>query len=442
MPDKLFMTAHRLGLIHPFVRFSARLRSEILQATKFNTDLVTNRLIYIDMVTDSLMHSVLPVNRFATNSSAETSFISLFDTFREYFGYKHVFAIAQGRTAELVFAKANKLESGLIPNNVLFVTTRFHQELAGAELLEIPVDEAYDLQSDCPFKGNVDTEKLQKAISDHGAERFPYIYVETCVNASGGHPVSMENISAVHEIAKEHGIPVILDACRILENAWLIRTREPGYAGKSLRDIVREFCSHSDGCTMSATKDFLVDTGGFIATNDDEQRYRIQDAMMVIGEGLSVRSKAVLNDSIIRGFRREKWVRDRVEKSAHLWRGLKQRGVPVVHPAGGHGVFIDASELFEHLPEEKHPEKAFLVQLYLDSGIMASENMLSPAQREKGIRMIRLAVPMARYSLGRMDYVAKSVAALWQRLGELKGLKKVYEQPCLSGSFLAEYERE
>ena len=442
MADGGFLALHRLGLIHPLVRWSSRLRREILAGSKYNSDLVPNRLIAIDMVTDSLKEGPLSGTWFSSGSAMEASFIGLTDTLGACFGYRHVFPIAQGRMAELVLAKANGRQATVVPNNLLFVTTRYHQELAGAKLADIPVAEAYDLASEFPFKGNMDTERLRQVIAEHGADGISHIYVETCVNASGGHPVSMANIRQVHQIAKDSNIPVIIDGCRILENAWLIRTREDGYSRMSLKDIVLEFCSHSDGCTMSATKDFFVDTGGFIATNDDELRCRIQDAMLVIGDGLSVRSKAALNHAVIRGFAREKWVRARVRKARYLWQHLKDRGVPVVHPAGGHGVFIDARPLYEHLSEERHPAKAFLAQLYLESGIMGSENMIAASQSERGTRLIRLALPTRRYRFSQLNYVARKVGDLWSRLDSLRGLVKTHELPCLSGPFMAEYEPE
>ena len=442
MPDGAFLALHRLGLIHPMVRLSSRLRREILKGSNYNTDLVPNRLTYVDMVTDSLKEGPLRGTSFSSLSAMEAHFIALSDTLRTCFGYKHIFPIAQGRMAELVLAKANAREGTVVPSNLLFITTRYHQELAGATLAEIPVAEAYDLTSEMPFKGNMDTGRLQQVISQHGPEGISHIYVEACVNASGGHPVSMANIREVHRIAEEHGVPVIIDACRILENAWLIRTREAGYSRTPLKDIVLEFCSHSDGCTMSATKDFLVDTGGFITANDDDLRCRIQDALMVIGDGLSVKAKAALNCAVISGFRHETWVRDRVRKAEYLASRLGARGVPVVHPSGGHGVFIDARELYDCIPAEGHPIKAFLVQLYLDSGIMGSGNMITPGQEERGIRLIRLALPMQRYRLSHMDYVARKVGDLWARLDSVRGLRKVRELPCLSGPFAAEYEPE
>ena len=180
----------------------------------------------------------------------------------------------------------------------------------------------------------------------------------------------------------------------------------------------------------------------FIATNDDDMRCRIQDMMMLTGDGLSVRAKAALNKALIHGFRHDTLVKARVAKAEYLWKLLKECGVPVVQPSGGHAVYIDARELYQHIPEEKFPEKAFLVQLYLDSGVMGSENMITPSQQERGMHMIRLALPIHGYSFSRLRYVAESVGRLWNGLDKLKGLRKVHELPCRSGAFLAEYERE
>ncbi len=249
----------------------------------------------------------------------------------------------------------------------------------------------------------------------------------------------MENIKEIHKIAKKNSIQVILDATRIMENSQLIREREPKYSNKSIKDIILEFCSYSDGCTMSASKDFLVDTGGFIAVNDDELSHKIQDTIMLFGDGLSIRSKAALNKAVIKGFKHEKWVVKRVRKSEFLWKKLKNSNVPLVSPAGGHGVFINSEELFQYLPENRYPENAFLVKLYLDFGIIASQNIITPIQQKLGIKMIRFAIPLKQHTLLQLSYVAKSVSTIWKQLDQLKGLKRIYQPPGLSGSFLAHY---
>jgi len=431
---------HKLGLIKPLVRISRRAREGILKNVSYNIGLIPAELTYIDLITDSLMHFILPENKFLNKASIEASYLSLNDTFKRFFGYKHVLPIAQGRMSEALFSKLTVKNMMVIPSNALFVTTRLHPELNGATVLEIPVSEAYDFKNSFPFKGNIDTEKLQMAISEHGKSWMPFIYIETCVNATGGHPVSMENIRKVSHIAKETQIPVFLDACRILENAYLIKEREGGFRDKSIADIVREFCSYTDGCTMSATKDFFVEQGGFFATNNENLYLKAQDAIMAFGDGLSVRAKASLNEIIKQTFKNEKWIRERVGKVSYLWNKLRDYDLPVLSPCGGHAVFLDAKELYDFIPRQNYPEKAFLVELYLATGIRAGENILSVYQKKEGQSILRLAIPARTYSRANLDYIAKGIRDIWQRKDKIRGLNKVFQPPSLTGEFFARYE--
>lgn len=421
-------------------RFSSKARGKIIRNISYNAGLLPSQLVYIDLSTDSLMHFILPQKRSKSKNDIECSSHNLTETIKRYFGYNYTVPVAQGRMAELILAKILVKNSMAVPNNMLFVTTRFHQELNGATLEEIPIAEAYDLKNNHPFKGNIDTKKLEEIILDYGAFWVAYIYVETCVNASGGHPVSMANIKDVNSIAKKYNIPVILDACRILENAYLIKEREDGYSRKSVSEIVKEFCSYSDGCTMSLTKDFQVDAGGAILVNKQELYYQLKDASMIIGEGLSMRSKAAMNDVINQTARDESAVRERIEKGLLLWTELKKSGVPVVNPCGGHGVFIDVKDLYAVLPAQFYPEESFLANLYVNSGIRAGSNILTPQQEKYGIKMLRLAIPTSMYSKSQMSYVAKSFTSTWGKKEEIKGLRKTFQPPSLSGSFFSKYE--
>lgn len=440
-PDALFLRLHRLGLMRLAVRFSRAARREVLNGVHGNTHLITNQLARVDLVTDSLMH--LPgTARFPSGKGRrESDFMSLGALFQEGYGYEHVLPAAQGRTAELVLASTVAAPGKVVLHNLLFPTTRLHPEVLGAEPRAIPVAEAHDLHGDHPFKGNLDLEALKAFVRDHGADRIAYVMVETSVNAVGGHPVSMQNIREVHQYARSVGALVFIDACRLRENAWFIREREPGYAERSIADIVREFCSHSDGCTMSATKDFPVDAGGFIATRREDLHFKFQDRLMLVGEGLSVDAKARLYLVLRKSLRSEKLLRRRVRNARELWTRLKAAGVPVVSPPAGYAVFIDTAGLLGCLPKDRHPERAFLYQLYLESGILAAENMLTPEQEAKGVRMIRLAIPLGHYNPGTMKWVAGRVADLWSRRREIPGLKQTRRPDCRTGDYLAEYER-
>ncbi len=437
---KVFLRLHRLGLIQPFVRYSSRLRKEILQGVNYNTYLVTNQMTFVDLITDSFKERALPQHDFQSKSAFESSFISLADTFSQLFGYRYSLPVSQGRSAELILAKLLVKPEMVIPNNLLFISTRYHHTLAGAKLIEIPVVEAYDLNSDLPFKGNIDTEQLEEVIREHGKEKIPYILIETAVNASGGHPVSMENIKKAHHIAKEYNIPLILDACRLLDNACLIKEREQGYSQKSLKEIVLEFCSYTDGCVMSASKNYYIDTGGFIATNNEGLFNQFMDVVMVYGDGLSVRAKGKLNTAIKYPFKNERIINDRVNKTSYLWEKLEEAGVPVVRPAAACAVFIDTHQLSEYIDPDQFPEKSFLVHLYLKSAILGSENLITTGQCDKGIRMVRFALPLRSYKIRHMNYVAKHIIQAWEERKQIKGLKKTYAAPCQSGQFMAQYQ--
>lgn len=438
--QKRLFNFHNLERIKSQIRRSNSVRGKIIESVGYNINLIPNQCIFIDLFTDSLLHFILPKKTVCSKGNIQSSYLSLKDTVKKCFGYKYVLPVAQGRMAEAILAKIMVKNAMVVPSNMLFVTTRFHQELNGATVLEIPVNEAYDFHSNFPFKGNMDAEKLKRVISEYGNSWIPYIYVETCVNASGGHPVSMGNIKEISWIAKSNKIPVILDACRILENAYLIREREKGYSNKSILEIVREFCSYTDGCTMSASKDFFIESGAFIATNNQELYYKVQDAILVFGDGLPISTKAALNDVIWQTFNREEWIRDRVEKVRYLWGRLKKDNLPVLNPPGGHAVFLDINDLYNSLPAENYPEQAFLVHFYISSGVRTGGNILTPYQEKQAVRMLRLIIPTRMYSLKDMDYVAKCLKSAWENRKEIQGLRKVYQPSSLGGSLFAEYE--
>lgn len=441
LPDKLFLNLHRLGIMHVLACRSHNVRQRVLQEAHFNTDLISGELSRLDMVTDSRMHKVSRrAVSLAGKGAVEAGFMMLAATFQEFFGYRFVLPVSQGRLAEHLLTGSLAGENAIVPNNVLFVTTRLHHELAGARIEELPVPEAYDLKSEHPFKGNMDLHRLRAAL-EQDAGRIPYVMMETAVNATGGHPVSMANVRAVHELVQAHGVPLYLDTSRILENAWLIRERENGYGQASLREIVREFCSCSDGCTMSATKDFPADTGGFVATNDEAVFYKCRDRMMMTGDGLSVREKSILNRALGAMRNGDRQIRRRVRLSHTLWQQLARHGVPVVRPAAGHGVFINAEALCRRVGKNAHGPKAFLAELYRRSGILGAENSIGNIQRQNRTVLLRFAVPLDGVTKRDMQYAARRIARLWADNDRIPGLKRTHMPPCRSGEFISHYAR-
>lgn len=436
----LFLQLHRAGLIKPLVRYSRKIRQEILRSVHLNTDLITNQLTAIDLVTDSLKELVLLKRDFVPQGYFESGFIKLQEIFQHYFGYPYVIPMAQGRTAELILARSLLQSDMYVPNNLLFITTRHHQMLAGGHLVEIPIPESFATENNHPFKGNLDVEKLKEIINKYGPKKIAYIYLEMSVNASGGHPVSMANLKSVYKLAQENGILVFLDACRILENAYFIREREKGYENRTLRSIVKEICSFSDGCTMSATKDFFVDSGAFLATHKKKLYEQFLDNVMIVGDGLPVRAKGALAWSLKNSFHNKPWIKNRIDKVKVLHSLFRKEGLPVLEPVSGYAVFLNVESLSEDIPSDQYPQKAFLAALYEQSGILGSENMLTQRQIDMDMRIIRFALPLRHYSAKDMAYVAKEVGSLWRNRKQIKGLTLTSAPNCASGHFLAQFE--
>ncbi len=265
-------------------------REQAIREAGYNTFLIRSRDVYIDLLTDSGT-SAMSDRQWAglmmgdEAYSGSENFYHLQDAVQEYYGYKYLVPTHQGRGAENLLSQIMIKKGDFVPGNMYFTTTRLHQELAGGTFIDVIIDEAHDPASRHPFKGNVDLEKLDRLVKEVGADRIPYISLEGNVNMAGGQPFSMANLRELNSYCRKHAIPIMLDATRTIENAWFIREREEGYADKSVRAILREICDLTDGATMSAKKDLLVNIGGFFAVND-ETIFRKAQNMVVVYEGL------------------------------------------------------------------------------------------------------------------------------------------------------------
>jgi tyrosine phenol-lyase len=320
-----------------------------------------------------------------------------------------------------------------------FTTTKVHQELAGGKFVDVIVDEAHDPDSEFPFKGNVDLEKLRRLIREVGADAIAYLSLETNVNMAGGQPCSLENIGAVCALCRQHGIRVYLDATRAVENAYFIRRREAAHARRSLGEILREICDQTDGCTMSAKKDALVNIGGFLAVNDDDLAERARN-MVVIYEGLHTYGGLAGRDMEAMAIGIEESVQldhmhARVGQVEYLGEKLVHAGIPIVRPIGGHGVFINAERFLPHIPRDQFPAQALAAALYVESGVRAMERGAVSAGRnaETGenlfpaLELVRLTLPRRVYTQAHMDVAAESVIALHQNREKIVGLRFTHE---------------
>ena len=419
-------------------------RQQAIQEAGYNTFLTRSRDVYIDLLTDSGT-SAMSDRQWAglmfgdEAYSGSENFYHLEAVIQEYYGYKYFVPTHQGRGAENLMSQVLIKAGDTIPGNMYFTTTRLHQELAGGTFVDVIVDEAHDPSSSFPFKGNVDMEKLDRLVQDVGADRVPYISLEGNVNMAGGQPFSMANLKELHSYCQERGIPIMLDATRTMENAWFIREREDGYADKSVRDILREICDMTDGCTMSAKKDALVNIGGFFACNDEEVFRKVQN-LVVVYEGLHTYGGLAGRDmeAMAQGIREavtEEHQAARIGQVRYLGENLKSAGIPIVVPIGSHAIFIDARRFLPHVDQDDYPAQALAAEFFIESGIRTMErgNVSAGRDPETGknrrphLELVRLTIPRRVYTQAHMDVVTESVIDVHQRRDEIRGLKMVYE---------------
>jgi tyrosine phenol-lyase len=419
-------------------------REQAIRDAGYNTFLIRSRDVYIDLLTDSGT-SAMSDRQWAGLMMGDEAysvcenFYHLQDAVREYYGYKHLVPTHQGRGAENLLSQIMIKEGDYDPGNMYFTTTRLHQELAGGTFVDVIIDAAHDPASRHPFKGNVDMEKLDRLVQKVGAGKVPYISLEGNVNMAGGQPFSMANLKELNSYCRKHNIPIMLDATRTIENAWFIREREEGYAGKSLRSILREICDLTDGCTMSAKKDLLVNIGGFFACNDESIFLKAQN-MVVVYEGLHTYGGLAGRDmeAMAIGIKEavmEEHQASRIGQVRYLGDMLRQAGVPIVNPIGSHAIFIDAKKFLPHVDQEDYPAQSLAAELYLEAGIRTMERGNVSAGRDPvtgknrlpALELVRLTLPRRVYTQAHMDVVAESVVRVFENRESIKGLKMVYE---------------
>jgi tyrosine phenol-lyase len=335
-----------------------------------------------------------------------------------------------------------------------FTTTRLHQELAGGTFVDVIIDEAHDPANLHPFKGNVDLQKMENLVKKVGANKIPYISVAGTVNMAGGQPVSMENLRQVREFCKKHGIRVILDATRLIENAYFIKTREKGFDKRSIAEILHEMCSYSDGCTMSGKKDLLVNIGGFLALAEHEREvFEEARNMVVVYEGLHTYGGLAGRDmeAMARGIEEAvnlDHIRARIGQIEYVGEKLQSIGIPIVLPVGGHAIFLDAKRFLPQLKQVEFPAQTLAAELYLDSGIRSMERGIVSAgrNRETGdhnypkLELVRLTFPRRVYTQAHCDVTAEAVEAVYEKRNNIRGLKMVYEPKYLR-FFQARFEK-
>ena len=445
---KTIIEPFRIKSVEPIYFTTKDERIRFLEAAYYNPFLIHANKVLIDLLTDSGT-SAMSSNQWAgimqgdESYAGSSSFFRFEETIQRITGLPLVIPTHQGRAAEKILFGILGGPGKYFVSNTLFDTTRANIEFSGAEGIDLICNEGKRPSIPAPFKGNMDIDALNHFIKEKGAENIPLCIITVTNNSGGGQPVSMENIKAVRAICNQHQIPLFIDACRFAENAYFIKIREKGYANISIPRIVKEMFSYADGCTMSAKKDAFANIGGFLAMHNDTLALQCRN-MLIMTEGFptygglagrDLEAIAIGLDEVMD----ENYLQYRIRSIEYLTNKLIAAGVPVMQPAGGHAVYLDAKSFLSHIPVTQYPGQALVAALYVHGGIRGVEigslmfgkydqqNQLIPAALE----LVRLAIPRRVYTQSHIDYVAEVIIEVFENKSTIKGLTITEEAPML-----------
>lgn len=454
---KTMIEPFRIKMVEPIKLTTRAERERLIEAAHFNPFLLAAEDVIIDLLTDSGTSAMsseawAAIMRGDESYAGARSWYRFRDTVKDIFGFEQVIPTHQGRAAEHILFGVLVNPGQIVPNNTHFDTTRANIEYNGGVALDIPCAESRDAESAFPFKGNMDIEALEKVVADNGPEKIPLIMVTVTNNSGGGQPVSMANIRDVSRIARAAGIPFYIDACRFAENAHFIKRYEPGFEGRATIDIAREVFSYADGCTMSAKKDAFANIGGFLCTNDAELAHRERN-ILILTEGFPTYGGLAGRDldAIAVGLREildEHYLDYRLGSTRYVVNHLVEAGIPVVTPAGGHAIYIDAGGFLPHIEALQYPGQALAVELYIEGGIRGVEigsvmfglDPHTGVEQPARIELLRLAVPRRVYTQSHMDYLLEAISLVWERRQDVRGMR-IVEAPQFLRHFTAKFER-
>ncbi len=419
-------------------------REEKLIEAGYNLFLMKAEDIFIDLLTDSGTGAMSQEQWAALMRGDESyagarSYQRLKCAVEDIFGFKHFVPTHQGRAAENILSACLVKPDQWVPSNMHFDTTDANIRARGGRPANLVIDEAYDPANPHPFNGNMDTEKLRAFIDQYGVKKIPFGMMTVTNNAGGGQPVSMANLKAVAVIYREHGIPFFIDAARYAENCYFIKQREPGYERKSVKEIAGEMFSLADGMTMSAKKDAIVNIGGLLCLNDERLFQDVRNELILregfpTYGGLAGRDLDAMAVGLYEGLD-EYYLSYRLGQTAYLAARLNEAGIPTIQPTGGHGVYVNAGEIFHHIPNYEFPAQALAVELYREGGIRAVEIgsvMIACLDPETNtwhypkLELLRLAIPRRTYTQSHLDYVADSMAKIKYRAESIQGYEFTY----------------
>ena len=439
-----FAEAYRIKMVEPLKKSTRAEREQWLKEAHYNLFGLKSEQVYIDCLTDSGTGAMSDRQWAAMMTGDEAyagskSFFQLKDTIGAITGFDYVIPTHQGRAAENVLFSHLVKAGDIIPGNSHFDTTKGHIEFRKAVALDCTIDAAKDTQLEIPFKGEVDCAKLEKALAEN-AEKIPFIIVTVTNNTAGGQPVSMKNLRDVRAIADKYGKRVVFDSARFVENAYFIKTREEGYADKTIKEICREMFSYADGMTMSSKKDGLVNMGGFIATRHEDwyegaKRFCIPFEGFLTYGGMNGRDMAALAVGLDENTELET-IETRIKQVQYLAAKLDEYGIPYQRPVGGHALFVDADKVLSNIPKEEFPAQTLAIELYLEAGvrgceigyILADRDPVTRENRFGGLDLLRLCIARRSYTNNHMDVIAAALKNVYDRRHEItRGVKIVWE---------------
>jgi tryptophanase len=439
----------KIKMVENIYRSTRNEREVWMAEAAFNLFNLKSEQVFIDLLTDSGTGAMSDrqwseIMLGDESYAGATSYYKLKQSISEITGFDFFLPTHQGRAAENVLFSVLVKEGDLVPGNSHFDTTKGHIEFRKATAVDCTIDEAGNTTVDHPFKGNVDLEKLENVLKNNPQEKISCVIVTITNNTAGGQPVSMSNLRAVGKLSRKYGVKFIIDSARFAENAYFIRLREEGYADKNIREIALEMFSYADGMTMSSKKDAIVNMGGFIAFRDEEL-FREASTFNIIYEGfityggMSGRDMNALAQGLREGTELS-YLESRINQVSYLGKKLKEYGIPVLEPFGGHAIFLDAKKFLPQIPKEEFPAQTLAIELYLEGGIrsveigalMADRDPVSRCNRYPELEMVRLAIPRRVYTNNHIDYVAAVVKNVFDRRKSIKsGVKIGWEAPIM-----------
>jgi len=434
-------------------------RIQWIKDAKYNLFNLKSHQVFVDLLTDSgtgamsdKQWSELMLGD--ESYAGASSYYKMKDAIKRILGFDYFLPTHQGRAAENVLFSVLVKEGDIVPGNSHFDTTKGHIEFRKATCNDCTIDEAFDTTIQHDFKGNIDLKKLEQVYQENPKEKIPMVIVTVTCNSSGGQPVSMQNIKEVSALSKKYGIKVVFDSARFAENAYFIKKREPGYADKTIKEIVAEMFSYADAMTMSSKKDAIVNMGGFIGFKDEEL-FKQASVFGIIFEGfityggMSGRDMNALAQGLDEGTEFP-FLESRVEQVAYLGNKLKEYGVPIQEPIGGHAVFVDAKRFLPHLPKEDFVAQTLAIELFIEGGvrgveigaILADRDPVTRENRFPDLELLRLAIPRRTYTNNHMDYIAAALKNVYDRREQITSGVRILEEAPIMRHFTVELERK